>query len=324
MEGCNQALEVPPIPHARLWFCLRSRDNVRLPCFWGSTIRGSLARAMKRIACVAVKNRECHTCPFIQTCNYALLFETPRPERAERYRSMSTIPHPFVIEPEDSRKLQDEHFVDFSIRVFGKAVNAWAYLVVAGKTMAATGLGVGRSRFSLECVRDQGSEGPLLYNGNDLVPQAFPSINNGINNDESKNAGSVTIEFLTPTRLVEGGKLLRRPTWSALVRSITFRMATMAYFNAGIDWDPSLIESIASEQEPHEIESDITWVPMKRYSSRQEQKVPLDGFIGKVIYEGEGVRRLFPILRFGELLHVGKGTVFGLGWIRVSERGDEK
>lgn len=40
--------------------------------------------------------------------------------------------------------------------------------------------------------------------------------------------------------------------------------------------------------------------------------VTQEGFVGRVVYEGP-LAEFLPLLLLGELIHVGKGTVFGQG-----------
>lgn len=317
--GGANSVEPPRIPHARLWFEMEAPGPTRLPAFLGSTLRGGLARAMRRVACVARRVEDCRECPFLQACTYALLFETPRPRWAVRYPSMTTIPHPLVIEPPEwTNPSEDPTRFGFAVRLFGRAVEAWAHLVVAARAMAAFGLGAKRARFDLLRACDQGPNGATLYDGHDLVPHASPLVEEGVSSVDAPVDAPVHIAFRTPTRLVEDGRLLRGPTWPALVRSIAFRAATIAYFHAGMDWNPAPVEEAALGDGVREVGSRIAWTPLRRFSTRQDQKVPLDGFTGEVTYDGPAVRAALPMLRLGEVLHVGKGTVFGLGWIRVS------
>jgi hypothetical protein len=50
----------------------------------------------------------------------------------------------------------------------------------------------------------------------------------------------------------------------------------------------------------------------ERYSSRQDTKMKLGGFMGRLKFEGE-LSEFIPYIKAGEILHVGKGTSFGLG-----------
>ena len=50
----------------------------------------------------------------------------------------------------------------------------------------------------------------------------------------------------------------------------------------------------------------------QRYSSHQDCELRTEGFMGKVTYQGN-LRPYLPLLAAGELLHLGKATVFGQG-----------
>lgn len=64
------------------------------------------------------------------------------------------------------------------------------------------------------------------------------------------------------------------------------------------------------------VASDLRWVDWQRYSARQEETMLMGGFLGTATFEGP-IAEFLPILRLGEWLHVGKGTVFGLGLYRL-------
>jgi hypothetical protein len=50
--------------------------------------------------------------------------------------------------------------------------------------------------------------------------------------------------------------------------------------------------------------------------ARQERPVQLGGFLGRLTLEGD-LAPFGPLLRAAELLHFGKGTIFGLGWFTI-------
>ena len=58
------------------------------------------------------------------------------------------------------------------------------------------------------------------------------------------------------------------------------------------------------------------WQDWSRYSGRQRQRVEMGGLVGRVTYEGD-LSDYLPLLVLGELVHVGKGTVFGNGQYRI-------
>jgi len=63
-------------------------------------------------------------------------------------------------------------------------------------------------------------------------------------------------------------------------------------------------------------ENQLGWFDWKRYSNRQEQKMYMGGMVGSVTYEG-AVGEFLPLLKLCERVHVGKGTSFGLGRMRI-------
>jgi len=60
----------------------------------------------------------------------------------------------------------------------------------------------------------------------------------------------------------------------------------------------------------------LRWVDWQRYSSRQDTKMKLGGFVGEVIYVGD-IKQFFPFLLLGECIHIGKNCTFGLGKYKI-------
>jgi hypothetical protein len=62
------------------------------------------------------------------------------------------------------------------------------------------------------------------------------------------------------------------------------------------------------------VHDETAWVPLSRYSHRQRQPQPLDGFVGQATYRGD-LAPFLPFLRVGEYVHVGRGCVWAGGGI---------
>jgi CRISPR/Cas system endoribonuclease Cas6 (RAMP superfamily) len=62
--------------------------------------------------------------------------------------------------------------------------------------------------------------------------------------------------------------------------------------------------------------SELRWHDWERYSARQDARMTLGGFAGRITFAGP-LAPWLPLLRVGEVLHVGKGTAFGLGKYRM-------
>ena len=62
----------------------------------------------------------------------------------------------------------------------------------------------------------------------------------------------------------------------------------------------------------------LTWDDWHRYSNRQQRKMDIGGFIGDMTLDGN-VEPFYPLLKMSEVMHVGKGTSFGLGKIIINQ-----
>ncbi|MCP4006080.1 MAG: CRISPR system precrRNA processing endoribonuclease RAMP protein Cas6 [bacterium] len=68
--------------------------------------------------------------------------------------------------------------------------------------------------------------------------------------------------------------------------------------------------------QPPQLPGRTRWLEVKDYSARSRSELKLGGKVGQLIY-GEEATRFFPILRAGEILHLGKNPASGCGRIRV-------
>ena len=66
----------------------------------------------------------------------------------------------------------------------------------------------------------------------------------------------------------------------------------------------------ASEVET--VRDKTSWVTFRRYSSFKKKFETLEGVVGSVEYAGP-IREFLPLICMGQLTHVGKRAVFGLG-----------
>ena len=62
----------------------------------------------------------------------------------------------------------------------------------------------------------------------------------------------------------------------------------------------------------------LRWHDWERYSTRQGVRMKMGGLVGEIRYSGN-LGPFLPFLKAGEVLHVGKGTSFGLGRYSVVE-----
>ncbi|MGH2501877.1 MAG: CRISPR system precrRNA processing endoribonuclease RAMP protein Cas6, partial [Ktedonobacterales bacterium] len=143
----------------------------------------------------------------------------------------------------------------------------------------------------------------------------------------------LTVEFVTPTRLVAGGRLLRRPDVRALTLRLVERLEALeqAYGPAlgaegteGAEGDQAAHARrreryLAFEREARAVRvarDETRWLEVMSHSARQQRAIPIGGFVGEVTFEG-ALRGLRELLAWGEIAHAGKNAVKGDGCMRV-------
>ncbi len=339
----------------RITFTFCSEDNTRLPPFLGSTLRGALGGALRSIACVRERGTNCLTCALCEGCAYAYLFETPVPSAANRLRRLQHLPHPFIIEPPPLQpgglNLEPGSLLTFSMVLIGKATTYLPYVLLAASRMGAAGLGAERAVFQLikaesdlpGWLMDAVESGESQRDDSELAVQAAPSslllwtpdsaaINGlpkvtpsglqkvlSMQPTEAGAAGErVQVEFTTPVRLVEQGRVVSNLEFRVFIRSLLSRVSSLAIFHCGQDEQDLDYRSLVDAADMvNETEQDLSIRPLQRWSQRQQRTIGLDGLLGGVAWRGEIMPLLLPLIRIGQIVHVGKGTVFGLGRYRL-------
>lgn len=316
-----------PCPEGFAFACYEMRfrageKGVLLPPYKGATFRGGFAETFRRLVCAAGAG-ECKECPLKHTCPYHLVFESEPPPGSEALRSLDAIPRPFVLEPSSDRKTcynPGETF-EFSLILFGKVRNLLPYFIVTLEEFSHRGIGRGRRPFSLEeiaAVNPLTGISALVYSSEDRIvrPRDLSVTSQEI---WSRAAGypvehlrKIEIDFCTPTRITHEGRSLRTPEFHAIVRNLLRRLSSLCYFYHGFAYEADFQEIIRHAGDVRTVRDETSWVTIGRYSSRQKRRVPLEGFVGRAVYEGP-LADFLPLLLLGELIHVGKGTVFGQG-----------
>ncbi|MGB9863628.1 MAG: CRISPR system precrRNA processing endoribonuclease RAMP protein Cas6 [Candidatus Saccharicenans sp.] len=298
-------------------FTLKARETIEMPPYKGSTLRGGFGTSFKRIVCL-FRNKQCRECQLNGECAYSYIFETPAINTSSAFRieSSEAVPHPFIIEPPLERTQVYEAGSEFSFNLIliGKATKYLLYFIMAFEQLGELGIGKGRGRYELVKVEVGDS---LVYSGSDRIttPVELKSIEVPEEIIPAEE-GSLMINFLTPTRIKFNREYVNKIEFFVLITSLMRRLALLYIFHCDGNppsWDHRLI--IEQAKKIDLIENDTGWYDWERYSHRQRTRMKLGGVVGRAVYKGE-VKGFLPILKAGELFHVGKGTSFGLGMFR--------
>jgi CRISPR-associated endoribonuclease Cas6 len=302
------------IPYKQFTFKLIAKEPLILPPYKGSTLRGGFGNALRKTVCTLRKNN-CHDCLLKEKCVYSYIFETPPPSDTKIMRKYETAPHPFIIEPpaERRRGYKPDNEITFKLTLIGKAIDYLPYFIYTFDELGKIGIGKGRGKYKL---KEALAGGRKIYSHKTKTLKSFSiskiTIPMPLNTRGSKT-NTLTLKFLTPTRIVYSGRLTLDLEFHVLIRNLLRRVALIYYFHAGgdpSDWQFNEIISMAKDINVRE--KNLRWHDWARYSTRQDTRMKMGGFVGEITFEGN-ITPFMPLLKAGEVLHIGKGTSFGLG-----------
>jgi len=227
--------------------------------------------------------------------------------------------------------------------LIGRAIDYLPYFIYTFDELGKIGIGKGRGRYELRRVKSlesgvksekKGCEevipqktgiprenlDEIIYSSDTKTIKPFtPSLLNFessiLNSEEilSFESSILNLSFITPTRIIYKGHLTINLEFHILIRQILRRLSLLSYFHCGIDpsqWDFKGI--IEKSRQVIVKQRNLTWYDWERYSFRQDTRMKMGGFVGEITFEGN-IEPFMPLIRAGEVLHVGKGTAFGLG-----------
>ncbi|MBM4467184.1 MAG: CRISPR system precrRNA processing endoribonuclease RAMP protein Cas6 [Chloroflexi bacterium] len=303
-------------------FTLRPREEMILPVYKGAVLRGGFGHVFKNTVCFQPQTTSCRDCILQYDCPYPALFEPSPPPNAEVLRTYSDIPLPFVIEPPLDRRTRygPEETLSFRLVLIGRAMARLAYFVVVFQQLGDAGLGSQRAKYALErveAVQPWSGEAVILYEDGALVRGASGlAVDYGMVAKRAEalgaDGGTITLNFLTPTRLKHEGQYVVHPEFHVLIRNILRRVSSLYYFHCGERWETDYRGIIEAARGVRLAEARTGWVEWERYSRRQEATMKLGGFVGRVVYQGDW-EPFAALLILGQLVHVGKACVFGHG-----------
>ncbi len=312
MDVCKFQLHIEP------------RQLIILPPNKGSTLRGGFGNAFKKVICT-LKEKDCSDCILRERCVYSYVFETPPPTGTKVMRKYRSVPHPFIIEPPPERKMGYKPGDDlaFGLTLIGKAIDYLPYFIYTFDELGNIGIGKGRGKYKLKTVwQKKTNSSPTenktqIYSSETKKLTSFNSETLAFNseqlNDNNASTASLTLKFLSPTRVYYSGRLTCDLEFHILIRQLQRRVSMLSYFHCGGDpsqWD---FKGFIDKAKYITIKNkNLRWYEWQRYSARQDQKINMGGFVGDITYEGN-IAPFLSLLNAGEILHVGKGTTFGLG-----------
>lgn len=340
----------------RYRFLLEVMHPFRLRAFATATFRGGLGHILKKTVCTWPPGL-CNACRQTKHCPYSYLFETKPPVGSHKLRNLEQVPRPYIITlphwdkrvswwlPPESNETSQENasdaeallnegeFIECEVVLVGRAVLFLPYFLFSFQKLGRRGLGADRGKYRLvevraECLPElqgpaQGRQvRPLIYHwrfgmcGNDL----FTTTGRDVLQQWQERPRRITVHYLTPTRLEHEGALVREISFTDLIRALLRRLSSLSYFHCGFELQLEYQKLIEESRLVQTTAGKFSWQEQWRFSTRQGQRILLGGVIGHATYEAptsDLMATFLPLLAIGQFVHVGKGTVMGLGRFSV-------
>jgi len=297
----------------------------------GSSIRGALFGALRRHYCPAPDDPDPAHSAVCPVC-WLMAREEPGGARGK------TPPRAYAVEPpltERTRFEPGERF-SFGITLFAQAVDLLPYLVLAVPAMGEMGIGRPvtenggrRGRFALKRIEAvnplTGEQATVLEEGEQVVrvpdvfvrPEQVVAAADRLARRIAGEGGRLGVTFLTPTRIVEAGRLVHRPFFTPLFHRLLERLEALsaAYADAPLSLDKERLLPLADRVRL--VEDRTRWVDIASKSRRMGRSTPIGGFVGEAVYLAREWGPLLEPLLWGQAVHVGKDAVKGNGWYRI-------
>jgi hypothetical protein len=301
---------------------VRFVERAVVPPYEGSMIRGAFGRSFKESCCPFPHDGR--GCPLGETCPYGYVFESSPPVGAREFAKNQEVPRPYVFEPPEQTKMEygRGEMMRFNFIVVGRAADFIPYFVYAFSKMGREGVGRLRARYELQRII---AKNPLLgteleiFDGEVVKNHRLPVVwEDAVSAASTLGGERLRLQFLTPTLVKFKGQVSSEaPTFAALVQALLIRIPMLSSVHCGELWQEDFRGLVKRAEEIETVSDETTWASFRRYSSFKRKSEALEGVVGGAEYEGS-YQDFLPLLYMGQLTHVGKRAVFGLGRYRLS------
>lgn len=188
------------------------------------------------------------------------------------------------------------------------------------QSLGPVGLFRGEGRFELAEISAEdpaGNRSRLWREGQPLAQLAPPLCDAHWWVDEPQSQGAeVRLEFLTPARLLSGGRPLFRADFVGLFPFIMRRVSSMLFVHCGVEVveDPQAL--LRTAEQVRVLENRLFWEDWRQLEG-PERSQELGGIRGHLRLQGSDLGEIGWLLKLGSLLNLGKGASFGAGRFRL-------
>lgn len=262
--------------------------NATPPFFLGSQLRGAFGYALKRVVCIN-PSFKCDECFAKDNCLYYQFYEK------------KNVYHKFRFDYELGKS-----YYDFCLYLFDDTVSKLPYVVSSLYQMIVK-IGFGKDRKTYTKFDMFVNDSSIFKDGEIILPKNY----------EKKFkidtfSPNISVRFVTPLRLKKNNHFIKPEELELkdLINSIYKRELRLQNIE---------LKKLDFEPKGEMAKKELKFVDILRYSNRQKTKLKIGGLVGEMQIKDID-EKSYKLLKLGEIIGVGKQTVFGLGKIRVEDR----
>lgn len=318
----------------RLDISLQAGKNTSFDAWIGAVLRNNLLFAAQQIF-MNEKNATLY-----EYCN-----TLPLSENHPLYKELKDgFPSPYYLYVHNNEKISidnisENEIIIFSLILIGELASSFNSFIESIQFMCNKGIGMYSKPFNLIDIREISAmnENQLLVSGNKTISEKllYPFTLSLFEDQLEIKSNRICIFFESPMCLIKPKKKAGIigyqekanffPSFYQLVRSAAYRLEKLHALYAFPENIENYIrseESIESFIEEaasvllEEVEIKKVHLMSSRRKNKNDNRIPLTGYVGKMVYTGD-FKKYLPLLKMMEFLGVGHDLSYGFGKIKV-------
>lgn len=255
---------------------------------------------------------------------FAALFDPPLPDDPVGRKRFQRPGPGFVIQGQamEPGSFSPDDRLRIKVAFFGRAIQFLSQFALVLEATGQSGLFRDEGVFDIGAINGEDSAGQLqlLWLPGDSFAEMTPPLRDAhwwITSRQPAATEYVELSFITPARLMAGGRPLFRPSFSDLFPFILRRVTSMAYAHCGIELieDPAPLLMAARQVEV--LVNELKWHDWRRLEG-EDRSQDIGGVFGRLRLAGAELEDVLWLLQVAELLQLGKGAAYGAGAFRLS------
>ncbi len=300
-------------------FIVKCIDEISLPKFAGSTLRGAFGITLKKNICVQRKwQHSCDQCMLKNNCLYSYIFDTKNIEYEKKNIKLVSPPHPFILSIDFNEKpviYPKNSILEWEFTFFGKKINdSLPYIIFTFEKMGETGIGKNRGKFKINHIlMETSKEIKVIYDhkSKKLEHKIVPF--DILTDISDQKISELELRFTSPLQIKQKGKSNYQPEFSEIIKNILRRYDVLLNYHQPDKYQKiDHSDIINSSKNINVLDKKFILKKYSRHSGRQKKWISNFGIIGNIKYEGN-ITSFIPLLKIGSLINIGKSTSFGFG-----------